>query len=1162
MVAVVSPRSTDAIVPPARRDDRYGSEAGGRVLMSGIQALVRSVLEQRRLDERRGLRTGAFVSGYPGSPLGGVDMELAGVLRSAPEPGVVHEPGLNEELAATAVSGTQLLGKLPGRRHDGVAGFWYGKNPGLDRAADAIRHANLLGTAPLGGAVAWIGDDPACKSSTLPSSSELMARSFGMPLLAPSTVEEVLTLGLHAVSLSRHAGVWVGLKIVADLADASSTVDLTAPDGWIPSPAGTRLFDPQPAVGPQAVELERSLFEVRLPAAMEYARRHGLNTVTPDGGDARLVVVAGGLAYATVLRALDLLGLDEDDRGRLGLRLVKLGMPWPLDPADVRVMTAGGEEVLVVEDKLPFVEELVKASLYGQASAPPVYGKVDPGGSALLPAHGAVDADSVARVLSRRLGLESAGRPAPPGARKLIPLDVRRTPYFCSGCPHNSSTRARDDQLVGAGIGCHAMVALDRKGKGRIVGISQMGGEGAHWIGLAPFTEDRHFTQNLGDGTFFHSGSLAIRAAVAAGAHMTFKLLYNDAVAMTGGQTAKGRAGVAEVTHLLAAEGVTRTVVCTPDPGSYRRARLHRSASVRHRDDLAAVADELAEDPGVTVVIYQDRCASEERRLRKRGELPVPAERVWINSRVCEGCGDCGEKSSCLSLTPVHTEWGTKMSVQQSSCNYDLSCTKGDCPSFVMVKPGRRVASAERKIPVELAEPTSRPPQSGAGALTIRMPGIGGTGVVTVSHILQTAAHLEGRPAAGLEQTGLAQKGGPVISDVRIGGAGSDRVDGSIKATDGAVDVLLIFDALAGAEDSVLRTADPQRTIAVVATGEMTAAAMVTRPGTRYPLAEALERIDTATLAGANLRVPAHQLAEALFGDTLPANLLLIGAAWQHGCIPLSADSIEEAIRGSGTKVDANLAAFRWGRAYAIDPVAVETAAALSGSSDSRTADESAAAAAVGRVIAAGFGSGLARIAGFGYADLVDYQNRRYAERYLSAVLDMARAESSRPGPSGLAVSEAYARQLHRLMAYKDEYEVARLHLDPAETARRRAEFGAGATAKVLLHPPILRAAGWDRKIAFGTTAPAVFRALRAARRLRGTPLDVFGRTDLRRLERSLPGLYTDLVGRGVARLEEGNADAVVRLAESAATIRGYEDVKLRNVERFRAETEEILGSL
>jgi indolepyruvate ferredoxin oxidoreductase len=1141
-------------------EDKYLAESG-RVSISGVQALVRLTLDQRRLDRRHGLDTAVYVSGYQGSPLGGLDRELQRAARHLEPRQVVFQPGVNEELAATAVAGTQLLGELERRRHEGVVGFWFGKNPGLDRAADAIRHANVSGTAPFGGAVAWIGDDPGCKSSTIPSTCEPMCRSLAMPLLAPGSVAELLALGLHAVALSRASGLWSGLKVVADVADASATVALDGLLDAIPAPIA-REHRPPVLLPPTSLDAELDLMDARLGRALAYARAVGLNRVEHEPRRPRVAVVAAGMAYQALLRALDDLGLDEDAREGCGLRLVRLAMPWPLD-RELALRVAGGvERVLVVEDKLPFVEAQLKELLYGVAGVPPILGKRDERGAPLVPLRGTTGADEVARVLVAQLPADALPERARARVEALrahgralaeLPALAARTPCFCSGCPHNRSTQAPDERLVGVGIGCHIMVALDAGGRGQLLGMPQMGGEGAQWLGLAPFTDDEHFVQNLGDGTFHHSGSLAIRAAVASGQRITYKLLYNDAVAMTGGQRPEGRMDVPTLTRWLALEGVRRIVVTTADPGAYRGVTLDPIAEVRHRDRLAESEDELAALDGVTVLIHDDRCAAEERRLRKRGRLPTPAERVWINERVCEGCGDCGEVSTCLSVLPVETELGRKTRIHQSSCNQDLSCVKGDCPSFLLVtprKPGRRVAP---EPPAELPDP--RPRVAADEEVLVRMPGVGGTGVVTVSAILQMAAHLEGRHAAGLEQTGLAQKGGPVISDVRIARASGD---GALRASAASADVLLGFDLLGAAAPPTLAVADAGRTIAVVSTSEVPTAAMVAGAHVAFPAARAARRrIDRVTRAGENVYLDAQGLAERLFDDHMPANMVLVGAAFQHGCLPLGAEAIERAIELNGAAVDVNRAAFRWGRAAVARP---ELVAALLAPAPAPAAPRSRAAE---RILAASRAEGeLRRLLELRVPDLVAYQDAAYAERYAARVEAVAAKAGQLAGAAGAPIAEAYARGLHKLMAYKDEYEVARLHLDAVERARLTAAFGARPRVRILLHPPLLRALGLRRKLRCGPWILPAFRLLRAARRLRGGALDPFGRAEVRRVERALVGEYEALVERALARLTPETAAPALRLAELPDVVRGYEQVKLANVRDFRARAASLLAEL
>jgi indolepyruvate ferredoxin oxidoreductase len=1165
---------TPATAPIPRLDDRYVAQSG-HALMSGIQAIVRLLIEQRRLDSTRGLNTGVFVSGYPGSPLGGLDREIIRAREHLEPHGVVFEPGVNEELAATAVNGTQLVEQLPGRTRDGVTGFWYGKAPGLDRAADAIRHGNVSGTAHLGGAVALVGDDPVCKSSTLPSSCELMAESLMAPLLSPGGVSDIVRLGLHAVALSRAAGLWTAMKIVSDVADAAESVALDDLAAGIPQPPANGRGAPPMLLGASSVAAEHDLMGPRLDAAREYGRTHRLNRIEFEPREPRRALVAPGPAFATLRRALSQLGIGERELEEMGLRLVRLELVWPLHADDVRAFAAGVQEMIVVEDKRPFVERQLRDLLYGTRDAPPVLGKRDGDGRALIELAGTVDADAVAHALARHWESDlpdvARDRVKASSARirqaALIPLPMARTPFFCSGCPHNLSTRAPEDQLVGVGIGCHALILVDSsQQRGHLLGSPQMGGEGAQWNGMAPFTTDRHYVQNIGDGTFHHSGSLAIRGAVAAGVNITFRLLYNDAIAMTGGQTATGRLGVVELTHWLATEGVKRVIVTTEDPGELAGATLPAIATVRHRDHMGEAQAELAAVDGVTVLLHTDRCATEERRLRKRGKLPTPAHRAWINERVCEGCGDCGRKSTCLSVIPVDTELGRKTRIHQSSCTQDMACLEGDCPSFLLVTPADSDRSQSPPPPpagVAVGDPD--PAFAADETVVIRMPGIGGTGVVTVSQVLQMAAVVDGRWSAGLDQTGLAQKGGPVVSDVRIGPAGSTSQPGAPRAASGEVDVLLGLDLLGTVAPDTLRTLDPQRTIAVVNLHETATSAMVSDTEVSFPpLESVIGRIESATRPERALFLDAGAIAQALFGDHMPANVIMLGAAYQHGCLPVTASAIERALELNGAAVDVNLAAFAWGRAAAADPGAVAAAigALRSGAATGSTLDQAPPAAVLRRLTAAQLPAQLRRTLERRAADLSGYQDTAYALRYVDDVLAVLAVEREHGSAGVTAVSEAYAAAMHKLMAYKDEYEVARLHLDAFERARLDDAFGAGAEVQILLHPPGLRALGLKRKLRLGTSARPLLASLRAARRLRGTALDPFGRTAIRRLERDLIDEHRTLVRSALRWLTPGTQDDVAAVAALPDLIRGYEEIKLASVERYRATAVESLAAL
>ena len=1180
----------------ATLEDRYAADSGP-VMIGGVQALVRLMLDVRRLDERRGHDTGVFVSGYQGSPLGGLDQELGRAKKWTDPAGVVFHAGLNEELAATAVGGTQLLGQLAGATKEGVTGFWYGKAPGLDRAADAIRHSTLSGTAPLGGVVALIGDDPTAKSSTVPSGCEPMCRSLTLPVLVPGTVEEIIEFGLHAVAMSRYAGLWTAMKIVADLADAAGVVQAGAALEQVPELPVRPAVQPPVLLPPSNVAAEDDLFTTRLARVDEYARTTRLNRVVFEPRRPSLGIVASGVGFQAVLRALDDLGIGEPEMEELGLRLIRIAMPWPLATDTVRELVGGLHAVLVVEDKLPFVESRIKEALYHEVGVPLVFGQYDHEERPLLPVSGSVTADDVAAALLRvipadqlpepvraRLGAAPEA-PAPETAATLELPMAKRTPYFCSGCPHNVSTRASADQLVGVGIGCHTMVALDHdERRGHLLGMPQMGGEGAQWFGLSQFVTEPHFIQNMGDGTFHHSGSLAIRAAIAARVNITYRLLYNDAVAMTGGQTPEGRMSVPEIVGELALEGVSRIVVTTPEPDAYRGVTLASIASVRHRDDYDAVQAELATVRGVTVLIHDDRCATEKRRMRKRGQLAVPAERAWINERVCEGCGDCGEKSSCLSVLPVQTEFGRKTQIQQSSCNQDMTCLQGDCPSFVVVKSDpraahKRAAHKRAAAPDRLAPPKprgsiftriwrgNRPAGAGQGApaglaappvdlpepelrvpedVVVRMPGVGGTGVVTAAAILRMAAFLQGRHAAGLDQTGLAQKGGPVVSDLRIS---SEPIRGQIRATRGSVDVLLGFDLLASADASTLSVLDPRRTVAILNADVAPTAANVTDVNMPLPVsARLIGHLRQATRAGDALALTAETLSEALFGDHLQANMLLIGAAHQHGCLPLEADAIERAIELNGAAVERNVAAFRWGRAAVAEPAAIDTALGR----HPRSADD-ATPATLDQI--------LSRLSD----ELSSYQDARYANRFVADVASLSSGVQTRLGDAGAdasGIAQAYAQGLFKLMAYKDEYEVARLHLDTVERAKLDAEFGKGVKVQVLLHPPLLRELGMKRKLRLGRSATPLFKVLGAGRRLRGTALDPFGRTEIRRTERALIDEYRELMGEALECLTPANAPTMLELAQLPDLVRGYEQIKLAGIARMRQRAAELRAQL
>jgi len=1129
----------------------------GRVFLTGIQALVRVLLDQHRADARAGLRTATLVSGYPGSPLAGFDREAAALGPLAAEHDVVLRPAVNEELGATAAWGSQLAGTLPRPRFDGVVGVWYGKAPGVDRAADAIRHGNAVGTDPRGGVLALCGDDPGAKSSTLPSASEALLAALRVPVLAPGSVQEALDLGRHAIACSRASGLWSALKVVTNVADAAGTVevglDRVRPQTPLLEWNGAPYVHRPNAhlLAPPSLELERTLVEIRLELAKQYARLNELNRVVLDAPGARLGIVAAGTTAHDARRALADLGLGDD----APVRLLQIGMPFPLDEQAVRAFAAGLDELLVIEEKGPFLERLVKDALYDAPATarPRVLGQRDERGMPLVPAHGALDADAIARVLGARLlareelpsvhaRLERLDAIA---ARPTAELGAARTPYFCSGCPHNSSLAADDDAIVGAGIGCHTMVLLAPQQHGDVRGITQMGGEGAQWIGAAPFVDVPHFVQNLGDGTFHHSGSLAIRAAVAAGLNVTYKLLFNGTVAMTGGQDVPGGMDVPALARSLAAEGVSRIVVTTEDPARYDGVALPGGVEVRDRAELLRTQRELARVPGVTVLLHDQACAAELRRARKRGSAPEPPQQVVINERVCEGCGDCGEKSGCLSVEPVETEYGRKTRINQSSCNKDFSCLEGDCPSFLtVIPPQQRERTAPRLPEVPLPEP--RP--AADDDVRVRLVGIGGTGVVTVSQVLAMAALLDGLHASGLDQTGLSQKAGPVVSDVRLTRA---PLAEGVTVPSGAADVLLGLDLLGAAGAASLRVADPQRTVAVVSESRApTGRQAIDVDAPALDAAAARAAIEAATRAGDDVWLDARRIAETLIGDALHANVVVLGAALQRGLLPVTRAALEEAFRLNGAAAERNLAALAWGRAWVADPQHVHAALG-----DERAPEEPAPLSPrVRRLVerAAQDGDGeLRRLLELRVPDLIGWGGSRPATRYAETIARVRATEAERvPGSSAFA--EGVARGLHKLTAYKDEYEVARLHLEGL------AALPAGGEVRFLLHPPLLRALGLRRKLALGRWFVPAFRLLRRGRVLRGTPLDPFGRTQVRRVERALPGEYLELVELALARLTPATLPLALEVAALPELVRGYEQVKLAGVERFRARAAEL----
>ncbi len=1140
-------------------EDKYRLERG-RVFMTGVQALVRLPIEQRRRDLAAGHNTAGYVTGYRGSPLGAYDQELQRAAALLAEHEIVHQPGVNEDLAATACQGTQQVGLFGENRYDGVFAIWYAKGPGVDRSGDAIRHGNLFGTAPLGGVLMLLGDDHLCESSTTAHQSEYAMVDALVPVLNPSGVAEILEYGLLGIAMSRFSGAWVALKCVHDTVESTASVAVAPdrpairlPEDYTPPPDGLHIRWPDHGIGPSmALAQEARLHTHKMEAVRAFARANRIDRIVADCPAPKLAVVTTGKSWMDLVAALDLLGLDADRAAALGLRIYKVGMTFPLEPVMLERAVAGVERVMVIEEKRPLVEDQLKTLLYDSEHRPTVIGKRDERGAPLFPSYGALSIDRIALELGRRLAelgadralgrrvaeLEALGR-----ARAGRQPPIARLPYFCAGCPHNRSTRVPEGSRAVAGIGCHFMAQwMDRD----TATFTQMGGEGGSWLGQAPFSTCPHVFQNVGDGTFYHSGSLAVRAAVAAGVNITFKILYNDAVAMTGGQKMEiGNLTVPRIARLLEAEGVAEIAVVTDEPHKYPIGTgFPAGTRIHHRDELEEVQRRLREVPGVTAIIYDQTCAAEKRRRRKRGLLADPPVRVLINEEVCEGCGDCGLQSNCVAILPAETPLGRKRRIDQSACNKDFSCLEGFCPSFVTVhgaKPRRRAAATREHPFPALPEPV---PPALDFPYGILVTGIGGTGVVTIAALLGMAAHLEGKGFTALDMIGLAQKGGAVVSFLKI--ARRQEEVGAPRVAVGGADLLLGCDMVVAAGRVALPTVAKGRTRLVVNEEEVITGDFTRDPEFHLPTAALRESLVEAAGAGAVDFVPATRLARALLGDAIGANLFLVGYAFQKGLLPLSAEAILRAVEINGVAVDFNRNAFTWGRRAAQDPQAVEAVVG-------RRAREEASPPDLDALIA----DRAAR--------LEAYRNAAWAERYRRRVTAVRERENAvMPGRTEL--TEAVVRNLHRLMAYKDEYEVARLYTDGRFRRRLEEEFESWERLEFHLAPPLLAArdprTGRLRKSRYGPWMMHAFRVLARLKGLRGTPFDPFGWTAERRRERALIGEYETLLEEILDRLDAGNHGLAVALAALPERIRGFGHVKEAAIHEFEREREQLLSRL
>jgi indolepyruvate ferredoxin oxidoreductase len=1140
-------------------DDKFTLETG-QAFMSGLQALARIAIVQRWRDSAAGLNTGGFISGYRGSPLGALDRELWSANRYYKTLDVKFLPGVNEDLAATAVWGTQQVGLLPGAKKDGVFGIWYGKAPGVDRSIDVMRHANANGTAPKGGVLAIVGDDHGCKSSTLACQSDHVLYAMQMPTLYPESLSEFVEYGLLGIAMSRYSGCWTALKVTTATVETSGTVDLTGEQREILTPSESEFTMPPGGLSIRLNDTPRDidwrLQNYKVFACHAFARKNNIDRVVMDSPKRRIGIITAGKSYGDVRQALTDLGITDQVARDIGLAVYKVGMTWPLEPQGIRAFVEGLEEVLIVEEKREFIEYQLKQNIYNMEAGkrpPVIVGKYDEKGERLLPLENDHSVGMVTHVIAKRLKRFYNNDKVEQALKFYDDFNARekgylppslRKPYYCSGCPHNTSTKVPDGSFAMVGIGCHYMVQwMDRNS----ALCTHMGGEGVPWVGAAPFSETKHIFANLGDGTYFHSGIMAIRQAIAAKVNITYKILYNDAVAMTGGQAVDGEMPVYRVAQQCIAEGVAKCWIVTENPELYNdRGNIPSEVPVLHRKWMDNTQKEARETPGTTVIIYDQTCAAEKRRRRKRGTYPDPAKRVFINKAVCEGCGDCSVQSNCMAVQPVETEYGRKRAINQSMCNKDFSCLKGFCPSFVTVLGGEpKKTKAGSVDDLFSAIPEPRVPDMGAEAYNIMVTGIGGTGVLTIGGILGMASHLEDKHCRVLDQTGLAQKGGEVLSHVRLAKNLNSISTGHI--TTGGSDVLLACDEVAAVGKTAHETLNPKRTVAVINSDNTPVAEFVTNNSADFHEAQIKKELLSAT-RGQHF-VPASSYAMGLMGDEIATNVFMMGYAWQKGLIPLKRENIERAIELNNVAIAANKKAFSFGRLAAHNPQALETMMKdVRGDSKVEPIAQT-----------------LEEIIDKRIAYLIDYQNKPYAKRYADAVANIKAAEHAL-SPASNAVAQAAARFYHKLLAYKDEYEVARLYTNGEFIKELKATFQGNYKIRLNLAPPIMEqndpATGRPKKREFGAWMLTAFGILAKFKFLRATPLDIFGYHHDRRVERQLIKEYEADMALVLKTMRRDNLDICEELLLVPDEIRGYgpvKDANLKNAKVRRAELRAML---
>jgi indolepyruvate ferredoxin oxidoreductase len=1158
-------------VPAVKLDLDYTLEhkytrAEGRVYLSGVQALVRLPLMQQMRDRAAGLNTAGFISGYRGSPLGGFDLELWKAKKHLKASAIEFQPGLNEDLGATMVWGTQQTNLFPGAKYDGVFSMWYGKGPGVDRSGDVFKHGNAAGTSKNGGVLALAADDHACRSSTLPHGSELEFVSAMMPILNPAGVQDILDMGMLGWAMSRFTGRWVGFKTIAETVESSASVnvnphqlDIVLPQDFALPAGGLNIRWPDPPLNQ-----EMRLHQYAVDAACAFARANKIDRIVIDSPKARLGIVTTGKSYLDVLQALEYLGIDARAAADIGIRVYKVGMTWPLEPIGIREFAKGLEDIIVVEEKRSFIESQMKESMYNwdHATRPSIIGKYDESGAWVLPSTNELTPAMIAQVIAKRLGrfftsdtITSRLRWIEEKEKELtLPrANFPRPAHYCSGCPHNTSTAVPEGSRALGGIGCHYMVTwMDR----RTETFTQMGGEGATWCGQAPFTETKHVFQNLGDGTYFHSGSLAVRQAIAAKVNITYKILYNDAVAMTGGQPVDGTLTVPDIAHQMRSEGVATIIVMSDDIEKWSDHSVFPSnVEFIHRDELDAVQKRMREIEGVSVLIYDQTCATEKRRRRKRGRMEDPKKRVFINSLVCEGCGDCGEKSFCVSVLPKETEYGRKREIDQSNCNKDYSCVKGFCPSFVTIHGG---GLKKKKGGVNLVDFSTLPHPSFATGLdqpwNILVTGIGGTGVVTIGALIGMAAHLEGKGATVLDQTGLAQKGGAVTCHLRIAKTPADIH--AVRIAAGEADLVLGCDMVVVNDYWALSKIRAGRSRVVLNTYEAMPGTFTTKPNLQFPANQIIDAVKTALDGERPELVAATDLATSLLGDSIASNLFMLGYAWQKGWVPLTHESLMRAIELNAAAIEMNKTAFNWGRLAAVDIGKVRDAAFgvnLAPMSDALPSSLNDAK----------LSESLDQIVARRVAFLADYQNASYADKFKKLVEKVRNAESQRvPGQSTLA--EAVARYAFKLMAYKDEYEVARLYTSGDFEKRIRDTFEGDYKIHFHLAPPTFArrdSEGKLRKSEFGPWMFRAFKLLAKFKGVRGGTFDVFGYTAERKMERKLIGDYFAMVDELIGKLDRDNHALAVEIASIPEQIRGYGHIKEANFAKANARWDQLMAT-